>query len=627
MVHRPTTSGLTRSPFPPIADYGFLSDCETTALVAPDGSVEWLCLPRMDSPSVFGALLDRDAGWFRLGPTGVKVPAGRRYLPGTMVLETSWGTKGGWVVVRDALLIGPWHHSTDRSKTHRRTPTDYDADHVLLRTVRCVNGEVQLGLACEPVFDYGASRVTWAYDGEAYKSAVARAPGSDVELRITTDMNLGIEGPRVTGRHLIKAGEAVYAALSWSEHAAPKDFEEAYERLVWTAHHWQHWLDRGNFPDHPWAADLQRAALTLKGLTYAPTGAIVAAATTSLPETAGGERNWDYRYSWIRDSSLTLEALYIGTCSDEAEEFVSFMTSSAGGGESLPIMYGIRGDHDLTERELPHLRGWRDSSPVRAGNGAWNQTQLDVYGELLDALHLYREQLGELHPEIQEFAARLADAAAERWSDKDAGMWEMRGEPRHHLSSKVLCWVALDRAVKLAPALGEFAKEDEWAAERDRVREAILERGWSDARGAFTQSFESDELDAAALVMPIVGFLPATDERMRSTIEAIARELSEGGLVLRYRNEVGLNADGLEGEEGTFVICSFWLVSCLAKAGQHARAEQLFDRLAGYANDLGLLAEEIDTATGEQLGNFPQAFSHIGLITAANGLDRRTVAS
>ncbi len=265
MVHRPTTSGLTRSPFPPIADYGFLSDCETTALVAPDGSVEWLCLPRMDSPSVFGALLDRDAGWFRLGPTGVKVPAGRRYLPGTMVLETSWGTKGGWVVVRDALLIGPWHHQSDRSRTHRRTPTDYDADHVLVRTVRCVNGEVQLGLACEPVFDYGASRVTWEYDGDAYRSAVARAPGSDLELRITTDMNLGIEGPRVTGRHLIKAGEAVYAALSWSEHAAPQDFEEAYERLVWTAHHWQHWLDRGNFPDHPWSADLQRSRAHAQG--------------------------------------------------------------------------------------------------------------------------------------------------------------------------------------------------------------------------------------------------------------------------------------------------------------------------------------------------------------------------
>ncbi|HEX6701028.1 MAG TPA: glycoside hydrolase family 15 protein, partial [Gaiellaceae bacterium] len=367
----------------------------------------------------------------------------------------------------------------------------------------------------------------------------------------------------------------------------------------------------------------------LKGLTYRPTGAIVAAATTSLPETVGGERNWDYRFAWIRDSSLTLEALYIGTCSDEAEEFVSFMTSSAGGraGEgSLQIMYGIGGEHDLSERELPHLRGWRDSAPVRVGNGAWDQVQLDVYGELLNSLWLYQEELGELHPEIQQFVADLADTAARRWKETDSGMWEMRGEPRHHLSSKVLCWVALDRAVALAPQLGESAKAEEWAAERDRIREAILERGWSEARGAYAQSFESDELDAAALLMPLVGFLPGTDERMRSTIDAIASGLTEDGLVLRYRNQEGLNADGLTGEEGTFVICSFWLVSALAEAGEVDRAEALFDQLVGYANDLGLLAEEIDTATGEQLGNFPQAFSHIGLITAAAAIDRARAA-
>jgi GH15 family glucan-1,4-alpha-glucosidase len=259
---------------------------------------------------------------------------------------------------------------------------------------------------------------------------------------------------------------------------------------------------------------------------------------------------------------------------------------------------------------------------VRVGNGAWGQTQLDVYGELLNALWLYREPLGELHPEIQEFVAYLADMAAARWMDKDAGMWEMRGEPRHHLSSKVLCWVALDRAVQLAPALGSFATPEQWAAERDRIRDAILARGWNDELGAFVQSFDADELDAAQLLMPIVGFLPATDERMRSTIEAIARDLTEDGLVLRYRNEEGLNADGLTGEEGTFVICSFWLVSCLAKAGEVERAERLFDQLAGYANDLGLLAEEIDTESGEQLGNFPQAFSHIGLITAAYEIDK-----
>jgi GH15 family glucan-1,4-alpha-glucosidase len=285
-------------------------------------------------------------------------------------------------------------------------------------------------------------------------------------------------------------------------------------------------------------------------------------------------------------------------------------------------MYGIGGEHDLSERTLEHLCGWRDSKPVRVGNGAWDQVQLDVYGELLNSIHLYRERLGELHPEIQAFVADLADTAARRWTEKGAGMWEMRGEPRHHLSSKVLCWTALDRAIKLAPALGEHAKVEAWTATRDEIREAILERGWSEKRQAYAQSFNSDELDAAQLLMPIVGFLPATDERMRSTIEAIARDLTENGLVLRYRNEEGRNADGLTGEEGTFVICSFWLVSCLAQAGEVERAEELFDELVGYANDLGLLAEEIDTASAEQLGNFPQAFSHIGLITAAYAVDK-----
>jgi alpha,alpha-trehalase len=363
----------------------------------------------------------------------------------------------------------------------------------------------------------------------------------------------------------------------------------------------------------------------LKGLTYRPTGAIVAAATTSLPETVGGERNWDYRFSWIRDSSLTIEALYVGACSDEAEEFVSFMTSSAGGRAghgSLQIMYGIDGRHDLSERELPHLGGWRDSAPVRVGNGAWDQVQLDVYGELLNSLHLYRERLGELHPEIQAFIADLADTAARRWREKDSGIWEMRGDLRHHLSSKVMCWTALDRAVKLAPHLGEHAKAEEWTAARDEIRKAVEERGWSEQKQAYAQSFDSDELDAAALLMPIMGFLPATDGRMRSTIDAIDRELTQDGLVLRYLNEEGLNADGLSGEEGTFVICSFWLVSCLAQAGELERAERLFDQLAGFANDLGLLAEEIDAGSGEQLGNFPQAFSHIGLINAAYEIDR-----
>jgi alpha,alpha-trehalase len=428
----------------------------------------------------------------------------------------------------------------------------------------------------------------------------------------------------------VAEGQRLGFSMRWAppelrEAPEPTPSERVPKRIDDTVQAWRSWEAEHDIYEGPHRELVRLSSRVLKGLTYRPTGAIVAAPTTSLPETVGGERNWDYRFSWIRDSSLTIEALYIGTCSDEAEEFVSFMTSSAGGraGEgSLQIMYGIGGEHDLSERELPHLSGWRESRPVRVGNGAWDQVQLDVYGELLNSLWLYREKIGELHPEIQAFVADLADTAARRWSETDSGMWEMRGEPSHHLSSKVLCWTALDRAVKLAPQLGQYAKVEEWEAARDGIRAAILERGWSEEKQAYAQSFDSDELDAAQLLMPILGFLPADDERMRSTMEAIARELTEDGLVLRYRSDEGLNADGLTGEEGTFVICSFWLVSCLAKAGELERAEKLFDQLAGYANDLGLLAEEIDTANNEHLGNFPQAFSHIGLITAAWEIDK-----
>jgi alpha,alpha-trehalase len=425
-------------------------------------------------------------------------------------------------------------------------------------------------------------------------------------------------------------GDAIGFALRWAAVEDPRPAacpaDEVAGRLADTAEAWRSWESDHDIYDGPHREPIRISSRVLKGLTYRPTGAIVAAATTSLPEDVGGERNWDYRFSWIRDSSLTLEALYVGACSDEAENFVSFMTSAAGGragdSGSLQIMYGIGGEHDLSERELPHLRGWRDSRPVRVGNGAWRQTQLDVYGELLNSLYLYRERLGDLHPEIQLFVAELADTAARRWTEPSAGMWEMRGEPQHHVSSKVFCWVALDRAVELAPRLGQHGRAREWETERDRIREAILELGWSEERRAFMQAFGSDSLDASNLVMPLVGFLPATDELMRSTIEAIAEELTEDGMVLRYRNTEGMNADGLEGEEGTFVICTYWLVSCLARAGELARAEELFDRVTAYSNDLGLLAEEVDTTNDEMLGNFPQAFSHIGLINAAADIDR-----
>src|SRR4051812_10901907 len=358
-----------RSPYPPIEDFGFLSDCETTALVAPSGNVEWMCLPRMHSPSVFATILDRDAGGFRLGPADVMVPAARRYVPGTMVLETSWGTPTGWIIVRDMLLVGPWHHTDELSKTHRRAPTDYDAEHVLLRLVRCVNGEVQVGLECEPMFDYGRTPARWGYTERGYHQGQATADGIDLTLRLTTDMRLGFEGPRATARTLLKEGDTRFVALSWTEHEPPYDFEDAYRRLVWTAHHWQHWLARGNFPDHPFRKHLERSALTLKGLIFAPTGALAAAATTSLPETPGGERNWDYRYSWIRDSTFALWGLYTLGFDWEANDFFCFIADAAERDPELQVMYGVGGERDLTESVLDHLHGYEGARPVRIGNG------------------------------------------------------------------------------------------------------------------------------------------------------------------------------------------------------------------------------------------------------------------
>ena len=596
----------------PIAAYGLLADCNSAALVARDGSIDWFCLPRYDSGSVFGRILDPAAGHWSIRPTA-EFTSERRYLPGSLVVETTFTTATGTAKLTDALVFAAGQRGHDLG---------FDAPHELVRSVEAVSGEVELMLELAPRTEYGLVRPLFRMEGDG-----GRTFGGPNRIVVRAGVPVEIEDVTMTAAFTVFAGDQVGFSLRWvptEAHRVPEATapDAVAARIEDTVEAWRSWEADHDIYAGPHRELVRLSARVLKGLTYRPTGAIVAAPTTSLPETVGGERNWDYRYSWIRDASLTLEALYIGSCSDEAGEFVSFMTSSAGGGASLQIMYGIGGEHDLAERELTHLRGWRDSRPVRVGNGAWGQTQLDVYGELLNALFLYREQLGDLHPEIREFVAYLADMAALRWRESDAGMWEMRGEPRHHVSSKVLCWVALDRAVKLAPALGAFAKTDAWIAERDAVRDAILAHGWSESRQAYAQSFESDELDAAQLLMPIVGFLPATDERMRSTIEAIARDLTDDGLVLRYRNEVGLNNDGLVGEEGTFVICSFWLVSCLAKAGEVERAELLFDRLAGYANDLGLLAEEIDTANGEQLGNFPQAFSHIGLITAAYEIDK-----
>ncbi len=604
---------LAGSPFPPIADYGFLSDCETVALVAPSGSIEWLCLPRVDSPSVFGAILDRDAGYFRLGPAGVAVPAARRYLPGTMVLETSWNTGSGWIIVRDVLLIGNWHHADERSHTHRRAPTDYDADHVLLRTVKCVNGEVELVLDCEPAFEYGSKRPRWEYSGDGYHEGMARCEGVDIELRLRTDLRLGFEGARATARHRMKEGEERFCALYWSEHEPPEDFAEARRRLTWTAHHWQHWLDRGTFPDHPWRGHLQRSALTLKGLTYAPTGALLAAATTSLPEAPQGERNWDYRYSWIRDSTFMLWALYTLGFDWEANDFFYFIADVAGGQDDLQVMYGVGGERRLDERTLEHLTGYESARPVRIGNDAYKQQQNDVWGGLLDSVYLHTRSRDALDERVWPILKRQVEMAIANWRKPDRGMWEVRGEPSHFTTSKMFCWVACDRGARLAALREDWEHAERWRAAADEIHLDVCANG-VDSRGVFVQHYDTDALDAGLLLMPLLRFLPADDERVRRTVFAIAEELTEDGLVLRYRPEE--TDDGLSGREGTFLICSFWLVSAFCEIGEVDRARELCERILGYASLLGLYAEEVDPRTGRHLGNFPQAFTHLALINA-----------
>jgi len=571
-----------------------------------------MCLPRMDSPSVFGAILDRDAGLFRIGPADVKVPAARRYLPGTMVLETSWDTRGGWVVVRDALLMGPWHHDGDRSGTHRRTPTDYDADHVLLRSVRCVNGEVQISLDCEPAFDYGRVRGRWEYGGEDYHQAAISH--DDLKLRLVTDLNLGLEGARATARHMMKEGEQIFCALAWSEHDPPFTYPEAYDRLTWTAHHWQHWLERGEFPDHPWRTYLQRSALTLKGLTYAPTGAIVAAATTSLPETPQGERNWDYRYTWIRDATFALWGLYTLGFDWEANDFFYFVADCAESSKGqLQIMYGIDGRADLDESTLDHLSGYENARPVRIGNGAHNQDQHDVWGAVLDSIYLHTKSRDALPERLWPILRQQVETALANWREPDRGIWEVRGDPRHFTSSKLMCWVAMDRGARLAELREDWDKASEWQKAADEIHADICANAL-DERGVFTQHYDTEALDASVLLMPLVRFLDPTDERVRKTVLAIADELTEDGMVLRYRVEE--TDDGLQGMEGTFTICSFWLVSALCEIGEVVRARELCERLLSYASMLGLYAEEIDPRSGRHLGNFPQAFTHLALINA-----------
>jgi GH15 family glucan-1,4-alpha-glucosidase len=593
----------------PIAEHALLSDRHSSALVDSAGSVEWLSFPRFDSPSMFGRLLDRDAGYWQIAPAG-EWQSTRRYVDRTLVLETTFVAAGGTVVLTDAMAMGPGNGG------HR---LGIGVPHLLVRQVTCTAGQVDVDIRYQPRPEYGLVVPLLApVDGGM------TARGGAEWLVLSTPVSLQLDAGTARGTIHLRAGDTLYFGLQRStlEQTPARVWTqpELAAQVTNTVEAWQSWSDLHQSYDGPWADLVHHSGRVLQGLSFQPSGAIVAAATTSLPEGVGGERNWDYRYSWVRDASFTMEALWVAACPDEADDFFAFMTtaaaSSIGPGQGLQIMFGVGGEHDLTERTLAHLSGWKNSRPVRVGNGAWNQRQIDVYGELLGAAYRLAGQIGAIDEDTRRFLIACADTAAEHWVEKDQGIWEVRGDPQHFLYSKVMCWVALDRAIALADLLAAADRVEMWKLTRDEIWEAVVRDGWSDAAGAFTQYFGSTDLDASNLMMPIVGFLPADDPRVLKTIDAIEKRLTDDrGLVYRYHTENGV--DGLAGEEGTFLLCTFWLAQALAMSGQVTRARAVFERAIAFVNDVGLLAEEVDVATGEMLGNFPQAFSHIGLVNAA----------
>jgi alpha,alpha-trehalase len=592
-----------------IADHALLSDRHSSALVDRSGSVEWLSFPRFDSPSVFGRLLSPDAGHWSITPSGDWTSA-RRYLDRTLVLETTFTTATGVLVLTDLLALGP------NNGGHR---LGTNVPHLLVRRVACNSGSVEVNISYAPRPEYGLVVPLLAHvDGGV------TARGGAEWLVLTAPLDLQLERGTAYSRLTLNAGQTIYLALHRSTLEQTPAHIWSESELAATVNasvaDWQSWSDIHQTYDGPWRDLVWTSGRVLQGLSFQPSGAIVAAATTSLPEVVGGERNWDYRYSWVRDASFTMQALWVAACPDEASNFFEFMTtaaaSSIGPHMGLQIMFGVGGEHDLTERELHHLTGWQDSRPVRVGNGAWNQRQIDVYGEVLGAAAQLSEHIDTIDEDTRRFLIACADAAAASWTEKDRGIWEVRGDPQHFVYSKVMCWVALDRAIALSDLLNAADRVDSWKQQRDQIWETVMGEAWSNEAGAFTQYIGSTALDAANLMMAIVGFLPATDSRMLATIDVIEERLTDDrGLVYRYRNENAI--DGLAGDEGTFLLCTFWLAEALALADQVDRARAVFERAAAYANDLGLLAEEVNADTGELLGNFPQAFSHIGLVNAA----------
>ena len=619
--------------YPPIGDYAFLGDCHGAALVSRTGSIDWYCPPRFDGGSIFNRILDAEhGGYFAITPRG-KFTTRRSYRAGTMVLETELETPHGVIRITDALAM--------------RVGGRLQPLRQLLRVIDGVRGTVELEVVLAPRFDYGTLR-PWLHLHTGEMSLVREtqhgtppavkhtgpgqpllfsAVGGDEAIVISTDLPLHVDDDRIAvgGTMRIASGERHYISNVW-HHAHTIELrgttlDEVSQRLDDTTAWWRAWVAKGERHAGSHAATIERSAIVLKALTTAPTGAVVAAPTTSLPEMIGGQRNWDYRYSWVRDAAFTLQALYEIGHQEVATGFRRFLArAAAGSAEDLQVVYGCYGERRLTEIELSHLSGYRNSAPVRIGNGAVEQRQLDVFGEYVWAFWLSHHAGDPVGTDTWHFLRSIIDAAAAQWCEPDRGLWEMRGEPRHFVYSKVMCWLALERGVHLATLLKEHEPIARWSAARDAVRAAIYERGVDPERQCFVQAFDSTELDASLLLLWRVGFVEPNDPLMVATVAAIEQDLVVDGFVRRYRTET--SDDGVGGPEGVFLMCSFWLVDTLVSQGRVDEAEQLFQRLLATGNDLGLFAEQYDPQSREMLGNFPQAFTHVALINSARGLAR-----
>jgi GH15 family glucan-1,4-alpha-glucosidase len=592
----------------PIAEHGVIGDLHTVALVGTDGTIDWYCCPRFDAPSVFGAILDVDkGGYYRIAPADGEYKSKQLYLPDTNILYTRFLTPDGVGELTDYMPIGPQHEL---------------GEHRLVRCVHCVRGQMRFLVECRPRFDYArAEHEIVESDGGVLFRAAA------LTLALESDRDMRVDGRDVVFECTLEAGEWMNISLARVEPGyEPRGYTEgqATEAFIHTVGFWRNWIAKSRYRGR-WREMVHRSALTLKMLTYKPTGAIVAAPTTSLPETLGGERNWDYRYTWIRDAAFSLYGLLRLGFTEEAGAFMGWLTDRYRDADShaegpLQIMYGIDGRADLDELVLPHLEGYMGSAPVRIGNGAADQLQLDIYGEMIDSIYLYNKYGEPIGYDAWMSLTKVVDWLAANWDRPDEGIWEIRGGRQHFTYSRLMSWVAIERMVRMSRQRGLPADIVGWLEVRDTIARQVMERGWNEERRAFTQHYETEVLDASVLLMPLTKFIAPRDPRWLSTLDAIGNELVSDSLVYRYN--VAASPDGLQGEEGTFSICSFWWVEALARAGRLNDARLAFEKMLTYANHLGLYSEEIGP-TGEQLGNFPQAFTHLALISAAVNLDHQ----